>query len=42
MVCSLVLFQTGEANRFAEYDVFKKNYTHEISFLVENQISVSS
>jgi hypothetical protein len=24
------------------YDVFKRNYTHEITFLVENQFSASS
>lgn len=38
----LVLTQTGEANIFSKYDVFKRHYTHEITFLVENQFSAPS
>lgn len=39
VLCPTVFFQTGKAKIFSKYDVFKKNYTHEITFLVENQFS---
>ena len=40
--CPTVFLQIGEANIVSVYDVFKRNYTHEITFLVANQFSASS
>lgn len=38
----VLFFQTGKTNIFSKYDGFKKNYTHEVTFGVENQFSASS